>query len=97
METTTFRAGGTTIEIERLSPALIERVNAALMTRTYEGQPVPEETLRSLCSDCDVHGLIGGGYHATACTHRMGWLVYVVQAEGLPVTVRKPYEKAVAA
>lgn len=96
MQSNGFRVGGTEIELERLSSAVIERVNAALMTRTFDGRSVPEEALRELCSDCNDYGLIGSGYYATACPHRMGWLVYVVQSEGIPCRVRKPVEAAVA-
>lgn len=97
METTTFRAGATEIEVERLSPALINRANVALTKGIWLGTTKPTEAqLRELCSDCDSYGLVGGGYYAAACRHRMAVLVWFAQAEGLPVRVRKPYELEVA-
>lgn len=97
MQTTTFRAGATEIEVDRLSPALINRANVALTKGIWIGTTKPTEAqLRELCSDCDQSGLIGSGYYATACRHRMGIFVWFAQAEGLPCTVRKPYELEVA-
>lgn len=90
MQSNGFRFGGTQIEIERLSPALIERVNRALRTGTVDGERVPEQVLRERCSDCTPDGLVGYGYYASACPHRMGWLAYIAAAEGIPVSVHKP-------
>jgi len=90
-------------EAERLSPALLDRARRLAYSSSRNeardalaGVRLPEqEEIAALCSSCDEAGwtsqyLPEVGKVTGRCRHVMGWVAYLVTAEGRGVRVHKP-------